>query len=171
MAYKDREQQRAYQREWVRRRRAEFLADKRCAFCNSGDELELHHFDPAVKVSHAIWSWSRKRREEEIAKCIVLCRACHVRRHREERPTHCKRGHELTKENSYMKPGTRRRECRTCRSLRRAGHHSGQKQTLSPANEANPRDVVSGTGVWCVTNDPARFSCSERVLVQRGGEA
>lgn len=115
MPYHAREVQRAYQREWMRRRRAEYLADKRCSFCNAASNLETHHFDPAIKVSHAIWSWTAARREAELAKCIVVCHDCHVERHREERPTHCKRGHELTEANTYVKPGTGRRECRKCR--------------------------------------------------------
>lgn len=119
MPYRDPEAQRAYQREWMRKRRAAYLDGKRCAFCNADSDLEIHHFDPAIKVSHAIWSWTAAKREAELAKCIVVCHSCHVQRHREERPTHCKRGHELTEANSYVKPGTKRRECRTCRRMRR----------------------------------------------------
>lgn len=33
--------------------------------------------------------------------------------------THCNYGHEYTPENTYTQPGTRWRECRTCRKLRR----------------------------------------------------
>lgn len=35
------------------------------------------------------------------------------------RPTHCKRGHEFTPENTYVKPSSGRRECRTCARMPR----------------------------------------------------
>lgn len=77
MPYKIREEQVRYQREWVARRRAEFMADKECARCGEKENLQLDHFDPRIKVHHNIWSWSEKRREEELAKCQVLCAKCH----------------------------------------------------------------------------------------------
>jgi ABC-type arginine transport system ATPase subunit len=119
VAYLDRETQRAYQRQWIANRRAAALEGKRCAFCDSEGPLEFHHFDPAIKVHHAVWSWSQERRDAELAKCIVICHDCHVARHRADRPVYCKRGHELTRANSYVKPRTKRRECRTCRAMRR----------------------------------------------------
>lgn len=73
MAYKDKEAQREYQRQWVAKRRAEFFADKSCVLCGSTDRLELDHIDPSAKVSHRIWSWSEARRSAEIEKCQVLC--------------------------------------------------------------------------------------------------
>lgn len=81
MAYKDAEAQRAYQRRWVAARRAAFFADKTCAWCGSSARLELHHVNPARKLSHAIWSWGEARRQTEIAKCFVLCRPCHEDAH------------------------------------------------------------------------------------------
>lgn len=77
MPIRDVEERRAYQRAWVRRRRAEYFADKCCARCGRMDHLELDHKDPSEKVSHNIWSWSRERREAELAKCQVLCEDCH----------------------------------------------------------------------------------------------
>lgn len=70
--------QRNYQRVWIRKRREDFFADKLCARCGSATDLELDHVNPALKVSHNIWSWRRERRETELAKCQVLCRKCHV---------------------------------------------------------------------------------------------
>ncbi len=126
MPYRDREAQRDYQRRWMAARRQEFLGGKSCTFCASIENLEIHHFDPGAKVHHAIWSWAQPRREAELAKCIVLCRDCHTRRHHEHKLTHCKRGHELTKANLYVKPSTGRGECRTCRSLRRVSSGGGR---------------------------------------------
>lgn len=75
--YKDPEQQRRYQRERAAATRASWFADKTCVRCGSADDLQLDHIDPALKVSHNVWSWSRMRRELELAKCQVLCRPHH----------------------------------------------------------------------------------------------
>ncbi len=48
--------------------------------CGSWDELEVDHVDPALKISHSIWSWSLERRLAELAKCVVRCRACHLKK-------------------------------------------------------------------------------------------
>ncbi len=78
MGYRNRTQQRRHQRLWLRRRRAEWLTEHGpCRDCGSDKHLEVHHLDPSQKVSHRIWSWSKERREAELAKCIVLCRKCH----------------------------------------------------------------------------------------------
>lgn len=78
MSYLDREMQRAYQREWMRRRRRLwFAANGPCRECGSWDRLELDHIDPEKKVHHAIWSWSLQKRSAELAKCQVLCHGCH----------------------------------------------------------------------------------------------
>lgn len=78
MPYADLAQQRKYQREWMARRRAEWLAGKSCAICGSTENLEVDHVDPSAKVEHRVWSWTATRREEELAKCQVLCEAHHA---------------------------------------------------------------------------------------------
>lgn len=111
MPFADRAAKRAYQREWVARRRAEFMQDKACAWCSSTDRLELHHADPNKKVHHAIWSWGTARREAEIAKCIVICRACHERAHAEARRVEAELRHPCGTVQAY-KRGCR---CMACR--------------------------------------------------------
>lgn len=66
-----------YQRKWIANRRHSFFRDKSCEKCGSVDRLELDHIDPEFKVTNNIWSWSVERREEELAKCQVLCHFCH----------------------------------------------------------------------------------------------
>ncbi len=82
MPYKDPDTAKAYQQEyqrhWIARRRGAFFADKVCVQCGSSERLELDHVDPATKVTSVIWSWSQQRRDVELAKCQVLCHACHV---------------------------------------------------------------------------------------------
>jgi hypothetical protein len=41
-------------------------------------ELEVDHVDPELKVSHKVWTWAPARRAGELAKCQVLCKACHL---------------------------------------------------------------------------------------------
>jgi hypothetical protein len=75
---KDAEERRQYQREWIAQRRSEWFSDKFCIRCGSTEDLRLDHIDPRQKVEHRIWSWSRARRDVELAKCQVLCHPCHV---------------------------------------------------------------------------------------------
>jgi 5-methylcytosine-specific restriction endonuclease McrA len=78
MGYKDPAQQAAYQLAWMNKRReAWFAANGPCRKCGSTENLELDHLNPRTKVHHAVWSWSRVRRDAELVKCQVLCRACH----------------------------------------------------------------------------------------------
>lgn len=81
MPYKDKDKQREYQRLWIKRRREEYLSDKSCVECGSKDALEVHHTDPTLKVDHKVWSWAQIRRDEELSKCEVLCKACHLKSH------------------------------------------------------------------------------------------
>lgn len=66
-----------YQREWCAKRRAEYIAGMRCLFCDSDQDIHLHHRDPEKKVSHSIWSWSDERIAAELKKCVPLCGKCH----------------------------------------------------------------------------------------------
>lgn len=68
---------REYQRRWVARRRAEFLAGKCCSLCGATSDLDIDHVDPGSKVSHRVWSWRKELREAELAKCQILCSRHH----------------------------------------------------------------------------------------------
>jgi hypothetical protein len=68
---------RAYQIQWAKNHRNEYMTGKSCVRCGSVDGLEIDHIDPSTKVSHRIWSWSKLRRNEELDKCQVLCHDCH----------------------------------------------------------------------------------------------
>lgn len=86
MGYSDPAKQRAYAREWMRKRRAAFFDGKQCVRCGSTERLELDHVDPLQKTTHCVWSWSQKRRDEELAKCQVLCHDCHFAKTASELP-------------------------------------------------------------------------------------
>ena len=107
MPYLDPDKNREYQRNWVAARRAAFFSDKHCKHCGSKENLELDHIDPALKDTHRIWSWSASRRDREIAKCQVLCKACHLSKTVASRPiaTHCSHGHEYAVLGKYPSGG------------------------------------------------------------------
>jgi hypothetical protein len=80
MPYKG-EAKRIYQREWVKRRRADWITQNGpCARCGSSDELNVDHIDPTTKLMNpqAVWGLTAHKRLAELAKCQVLCRDCHV---------------------------------------------------------------------------------------------
>lgn len=77
MPYKNKDQQREYQRIWMSERRASYLRDKSCVDCGSSTDLEIDHIEPDKKVSHRIWSWSKDRIEQELEKCVTRCSSCH----------------------------------------------------------------------------------------------
>lgn len=86
MPFKDPEKQKAYQREWVAKRRAKFFAGKSCKVCGGTSNLELDHIDPTKKIDHVIWSWSESRRNAELVKCQILCSKCHRSKSVKEMP-------------------------------------------------------------------------------------
>lgn len=81
MPYKDPEQKREYMRRWMAARRAAWLKEHGpCVECGSSEDLQVDHIDRTLKVSHKVWSWSEVRRNEELAKCQVLCWECHKKK-------------------------------------------------------------------------------------------
>src|SRR6266851_1917558 len=130
MGYKDIAKQRAYQREWMAKRRKDwFSVNGPCVDCGSWEKLELDHVDPAIKVSHNIWSWSKVRRDAELLKCVVRCKGCHLERTIQQQHTSvCLKGHdkEVTGYDSY---GVRYGTCSECRRDRhRRDRREGRKK-------------------------------------------
>ena len=78
---KDKDWMKNYQLKWMMDRKAKYLDGKRCFFCGSDREIEIHHIDPGEKESHKIWSWSEERIENELKKCIFICCDCHSKLH------------------------------------------------------------------------------------------
>lgn len=73
-------QKRWYQNVVKERKRIWFLEHGPCRECGSKEKLELDHIDPTNKISHSIWSWGEVRRNEELAKCQILCHDCHTKK-------------------------------------------------------------------------------------------
>lgn len=80
---------RQYVREGKRTRRADWIESQggRCATCGSTDTLEVDHIDPSLKEFEigAVWAYSEEIRARELAKCQVLCKACHIKKTRADR--------------------------------------------------------------------------------------
>lgn len=75
----DLNKKRKRQREWVAKRRQEWFSQNGpCKGCGSKENLELHHPNRSTKEDHKVFSWTKVRREVELAKCIVLCHDCHM---------------------------------------------------------------------------------------------
>lgn len=84
---RDREKLRQYQRNWLAKRRRAWLdIHGPCVICGSVEDLQIDHIDPKLKISHNVWSWTEERRDQELAKCQVLCKACHLKKTIEQRP-------------------------------------------------------------------------------------
>jgi hypothetical protein len=66
-----------------------FLEGQTCALCGTPHDLLFHHVDPTTKLFN-IGGGNCMRSEEsyraEIAKCVIWCRACHMRYHRTTKP-------------------------------------------------------------------------------------
>lgn len=84
------EAKREYQRRWVAKRRQDWIDSQGgcCAKCGSVDRLEVDHIDRSTKKYRPadIWSRSAKVREEELAKCQVLCYDHHLEKSISEGP-------------------------------------------------------------------------------------
>ena len=55
-------------------------AGHRCELCGSRDNLQVHHIEPLEPYERR--SVNEKNRQENL---MVLCRACHIKIHSEER--------------------------------------------------------------------------------------
>jgi 5-methylcytosine-specific restriction endonuclease McrA len=115
MPYKNIAQQRAYQREWMARRRADYFHGKICVKCGDNSQLELDHIFPESKLSHCVWSWTKERREQELSKCQVLCAACHQKKSNASLLKPFMHGTNL----AYSK-GCRCKDCKKASALRKA---------------------------------------------------
>lgn len=81
MPWKDPQKKRDADRVRVAARRTAWIAaNGPCRECGGSEELEVDHVDPKTKVSHRIWSFRQEKREEELAKCQVLCKSCHQKK-------------------------------------------------------------------------------------------
>lgn len=128
MPYKDREKQKEYQRNWLRKKREKFkkkegcswqskkraelqlfltkikLASGGCKICGEKHPacLEFHHRNPEEKdicISDMIRNkYSQENILKELEKCDILCRNCHMKIHWYETCSIVKENLDLLKE-------------------------------------------------------------------------
>lgn len=110
-----------------RRRFLEAVKTCGCVDCATSDGLlEFDHVGSKLfDISNAVnRSWPSL--VEELARCEVRCRTCHVRRHARAIP-HLQRGHGYTADNTLLKPGEGRR-CRACHAERERMRYQGLRR-------------------------------------------
>ncbi len=86
---------RAYQRDWFNERRLAWIKENGpCAECGGTEKLQVDHIDPKTKTCNpkALWSRRKSVRDAELAKCQVLCEACHINKTRDEKIAKRKHG-------------------------------------------------------------------------------
>jgi 5-methylcytosine-specific restriction endonuclease McrA len=118
------EAKRAYQLEWISRRRQDWIdANGPCAVCDSREELEVDHRDRSTKLYDVsvIWSMSLDNpiRIAELAKCQVLCKVCHLEKTKLELLVHG---------TSQYKKGCRCDVCRVAKSVEKALYLTRKRQ-------------------------------------------
>ena len=117
---------RLYHHVWYRRvmveRRKQWLYDNGpCVGCGGSINLEVDHLDSSTKVSHCVWSWSKVRRDAELNKCVVRCKACHKIKTAVENRARFSRPPTHGTSSGYVHHGCRCTECKEFhRQYRRA---------------------------------------------------
>lgn len=114
---------RAYQLEWITKRRLNWLAENGpCKFCGSVVELEVHHNDPTQKLMNPSLLWSlaptNPKRILELAKCIVLCEKCHLKETKKQKQKDIIHG-----SATMYRYGCRCKLCRQAASLDRRNYY------------------------------------------------
>lgn len=139
--YKDKNKQREYNRNWNKKRRLEFFKDKKCIICDSTEELELDHVNPADKVSHKIWTWAKDRRNAELQKCQVLCKVCHKKKtYFSDNPDIKKSEHGTV--NRYDKYRCRCGLCREARRLKNKQFLQRKRAKIVAQSEASKLEIL-----------------------------
>lgn len=79
MKFNRKEYIKKYQREWLKKRKLKYFSENGpCIKCKSWVDLQIDHIIPEDKVASSIWSWKESKRLEELSKCQVLCKICHL---------------------------------------------------------------------------------------------
>lgn len=136
MPYKDRDKQRAYQRDWIRRRRADWLdANGPCAKCGSTEDLIVASLKPSKPIPHRVWTYSAQRRDDVLSGCVVLCRSC-FRANRWPAPPH----------GTLARYDSRVHACRCdeCRAARKRSEQARRKRRKA----RTPKERAAAVEAW-----------------------
>lgn len=87
------------------------------------------------------------RLNNAVSNLVPSCQACNTRRNRRwlNKPTHCRRGHEMTEENTYTVPATGARACRRCSRVSKAHYKAKTRRPPAP-RAATPMPAECGNG-------------------------
>ena len=86
-----------------------------------------------------------------------ICIACEERARERARSTHCRRGHEMTPENTYVFPNGQR-TCRTCKTA------ATRQSVARGPGRRKPPGIYEAVGHGEVTIDPAEALRTIRIL-------
>lgn len=120
---RDKDKWNAYMRKYTReryhaRRNAaiEHLGG-RCVHCGTDEDLQIDHIDPTTKtldLARKTHNSTEERFWEEIAKCQLLCKPCHIKKSRKER------GQEDARETHGTLSSYRYCKCELCKAAKAA---------------------------------------------------
>lgn len=71
MAYKDKEKQKEFQRNWIKAKRTKLLENKKCANCDSTEDLNIVNIKGKNKKFS--YSYSESKLQEKLKEAIILC--------------------------------------------------------------------------------------------------
>ena len=77
MGYKNKEKQKEYQKNWIAKRKEEFLANKICIHCSSKNELTF--VNVRNKGKKFSLSYSIKNLAEKLNNALILCESCYIK--------------------------------------------------------------------------------------------
>lgn len=125
MSYRDKQTQLDYQKRWRAKRRVDAIAARggKCVACDSREKLEFHHVYRSEKVDHRVYTWSKRRMDEELAKCDLLCSKCHFEETAIERGYYIYQHGTLT---SYKRAGCRCDDCKKANANYESSRRSHQ---------------------------------------------
>jgi 5-methylcytosine-specific restriction endonuclease McrA len=77
-----------YLREYRKKRKEDAISQLggQCVICGSKENLEFDHINPETKrdtISN-MWTSNKEKLQEELNKCQLLCRSCHLKKSQDE---------------------------------------------------------------------------------------
>ena len=126
------EYMRVYMLERYTRRRQQAIRalGGKCKRCSSKDDLEFHHKSRRKSgdfvIAKKIVSVAEDRLQDELKKCVLLCKGCHVAQTAKERGFRLARGtHGTISAYRYCGPP----KCEACKKAKRDHHRQWRKRT------------------------------------------
>lgn len=111
-----------YFRRYYHQRKLDYqkLLESHCNKCGSTEDLQFDHIDPKTKsfTISKLMNYSKEKVLEELRKCQLLCKSCHLHKSQEEgslsKKPHNKGKWKHGTTTSYMAKGCR---CKVCKDF------------------------------------------------------